>query len=410
MSGITRLGLVACISLLSGAALAQPLVYNLPAQVTPMFDDLEAGGVGRMAAVGDSIVFRNPWHLHLRDELGLEYGYGGYGYRAANIDFRWLTELRVIYAGSSTNIVKARSNGKRDPVWGVYTPDGIYTRLRLDGSVSLVLQGSRYILHYLKQPGGGILAIDRNTTRLMNLDTNGPTGDATVELPVGPGKYRFSSTGSAWVQVNGVEVLSDKGFVIDRLARGGDGPLDYILANTTSTASVYAGLDADVLWVQFDWVGSQQKKTYITDMNKYLDFVEASNPGMRIILCSHHDMRPDIADEARWLYEIAVSRGLGFVNHFPVMTHEELVAAGYLTDDGIHLTDAGGVFFAHYDAERLRFAYRCMADWNQDGVLDPADLASFGADWSAGHADCNGDGVTDQADADRFNQAYSAGC
>jgi hypothetical protein len=40
----------------------------------------------------------------------------------------------------------------------------------------------------------------------------------------------------------------------------------------------------------------------------------------------------------------------------------------------------------------------CPADLNQDGTVDPADLAAFNAAWRK--ADVNGDGIVDGRDLD----------
>jgi len=53
----------------------------------------------------------------------------------------------------------------------------------------------------------------------------------------------------------------------------------------------------------------------------------------------------------------------------------------------------------------------CIADYNQDGGIDGADVETFFADWEAGSpgADVNGDGGVDGADVQAFFDPWKAG-
>lgn len=337
-----------------------PASYGVAAQVAPMFDKLEAGQMGRMAVVGDSIAFRPAWHSHLRAEFGTEFGFAGYGYRGVNIDFKWLNfqgvlETRVAFGGASTNIVKAKGSGKRDPTWGIYTPDGIFTRLRSDGAVTLTIpSGLTVKLHYLRQPGGGDLQVYKNGVLIQTIDTDGSIGNMIVSLASGT-KYKLMSADSSWVQVNALETTKAAGFCLDRIGRGENNPANYNTGDTASTAAALTAMGVDLFMIETDrYTPNQTQVSFIADMKSYIAFIRAACPNAGVVLVSKHNSINHRADVADTLYQIAQDVGCGFIDHYYVKTYEENLALGYLATDGAHLSDTGGAFFAQYDADIMR--------------------------------------------------------
>lgn len=337
-----------------------PASYGVAAQIDAMYDKLEAGGMGRAFIVGDSIAFRPAWHSYLRSEMGIDFGVAGYGYRGINPDFKYLDaqgvpEIKIAFAGLGSNLVKAKGTTKRDQTWGIYEPDGIFTRMRSDGSVTLTIPAGLTVkLHYLRQPDGGTLAVDKSGVRIQTIDTNGSIGNVIVSLTSGT-KYKLYSTSAAWVQVNALETTKSVGFVMDRLARGQDNPHGYNTGDTPSSSSAITALAPDLILIQTDWyVPNQSKASFIADMNAYIAFVRAAVPGVGIVLIAHHAMSADSQDVSDTLYAIAQDVGCGFIDHLQVMTYTDMVANNYIQTDGTHLTNAGGSFFAHCDAELFR--------------------------------------------------------
>ena len=52
----------------------------------------------------------------------------------------------------------------------------------------------------------------------------------------------------------------------------------------------------------------------------------------------------------------------------------------------------------------------CLADFNNDGIVNSGDFFDFLAAFGAGDADVNGDGTTNSADFFDFLAAFNAGC
>jgi hypothetical protein len=53
---------------------------------------------------------------------------------------------------------------------------------------------------------------------------------------------------------------------------------------------------------------------------------------------------------------------------------------------------------------------RCLADWNADGEVEPADIAAFFSGFRAGDADVDNNGETEPLDITLFFAAYREGC
>jgi hypothetical protein len=344
-----------------------PPVFGLKPQVMPMFNDLAAGAQGRVGLVGDSIASNHPYRKWLTNEFQGEYGSAGYGYNGITSQFRWTLPdgtipLRIAFLGDLTDLKKSTITGARSGLFGLWSPNGYYTRITDDGttdegSVKLTVpKGFNAKLHVHRWPGSGTIGIDRPNAQGfdMSVPTSGSQGDLAVTLPAGT-QYVLSAVAGT-VQASALELTDPSGFILDSLARGGVGPIDFNRADNPENAAVYAGLGMDVLVVMMDWGTDAQKATYVADMRKYLDFVNSACPGLPVILVSHHAIKPDKADESAWMYQLAQERGLGFIDHFYLFTHEELVANGYVMPDGIHLSDLGGQFFAQYDARAMRTA------------------------------------------------------
>jgi len=350
-----------------------PPVYNLKAQVMPMFGDLVSGGQGggpgqgRLGLVGDSIASNHPYRKWLTGSFVGEYGSAGYGYNGISAQFKWTlpdgsVPCKIAFLGDLNDLQKSTITGARSGAYGLWSPNGYYTRIVDDGSTGegyvklTVPAGYAAKLHYHRWPGAGVLGVDRPNAAGFDLSvpTAGALGDGVISLPAGT-QYALSAV-SGTVQVNGLELTDGTGFVLDSLARGGVGPVDFNRANNASTASVYTGLGLDLLIVMFDWGSDSEKASYKADLGAYLDFVAGAVPGLPVILVSHHAIKDDKADEAVWMMEVAEARGLGFIDHFFLFTHEELVAQGLVQPDGKHLSDAGGKWFAEYDAARMREA------------------------------------------------------
>jgi hypothetical protein len=371
-----------------------PAEWNVRPQVLGLFDKLESGQVGSLAIVGDSISFHHDsYNWFLRDRFWADYGNAGDGYLAACTGFGSSGDRNgprdpIMMTISPTEVTLASANSDRE-AWGWYEPEGLFSRLWGAGYVQLKLFGPQCRLHYLKQPGGGTLRVAINKKVLVDAPTNGAIEDAWVDLSVGGDMntlktLKLSSLDGGTVQVSGIDMRTGApGLVYHRLARGAAGPRDFVRSNTPATASLLADLSPDLLIVMLDWVGWDEKATFVEDTNRLLDFYAQAMPTTRVILMTHHPFKADIVDEAAWYYQIARERGMGFINLFATWPggQAEMMAAGLLEPGGVHLTGAGGQWFGNYVYDLLKRDGTCLGPaiegQSSDQVVDEGSGVEF---------------------------------
>jgi hypothetical protein len=411
---------------LCAAAPAQtPLEWNLRPQVEGLFQSLEAGQTASLAFVSDSLGFaHNSLNWYMRDRFWADYGMSGDGYLATGKGFSGGAHGPrdgLGYTATPTGVTLGSYAGFRSN-WGYHTPDGNYARIQSAGSLELKLYGPICRLHYLIQPGGGILRVTLNGQVLVDAPTHGTYENATLEFATGQGPdtlstVTLSSADGAVVQTCGIDMRTGlPGYTQHRLARGGSGPRDFNRSNTPRTADILADLDPDVIIVMLDWVGEDPDKemaTFVQDTHQLLDFYQQTLPEARFILMSHHPFKDNIEQEAAWLYQIAQERDIGFINLFDTVPggFEAMDALGYMLDE-VHLTPAGGSFFGNYIYGLLKQAGTCPADVNSDGILDLFDFLTFENLFVNRDplADYQPDGSFDLFDFLWFQNAFGLGC
>jgi hypothetical protein len=379
-----------------------PLQWNIREQTVGLFDKLESGGVGSMAIVGDSISFKqNSYNWFLRDRFWADYGNAGDGYLATGQGFNGGWEqngprLGLKIEGSGDSVHLESPNAERRPE-GYVTPDGIYARMDGTGAITLSVFGPYCRLHYLKQPGGGVLRLSLNGQTLLEAPTDGGLAHASVDFQTPGGPDTLSSV-KVWtadgepVQTSGLEMRTGKpGLVYHRLGRGGSGPLDFGRSRTPQTAAILSDLSPDLLVVMLDWVGPEEKVTYLEDMRALLDFYEAVMPESRVILMSHHPYKAGIAEQAAWLLQLAQERSVGYINLYGAIPGglEEMKARGFLIDN-VHLSAAGGQFFGDYVYGILKDAGTCdlpvVTHDPDDVTVEEGQSALFGVGQAGGEA------------------------
>lgn len=351
-----------------------PASAGLHDQVAAMFADLEAGGVGTIAHVGDSIPTNPPWDVGLSECLWSQWGSAGWAYRGLDANFKWqgTATLTATFAG---DVVKSVPKGNRDPVRGRDTPDGRFCLIATDGKITLTVPaGFAVRLHYSTAPGGGVLKVDRPNVAGIDfpaIPTDAPVRrDVRIDLPAGnppngggSAKYVITSADGIAAQVNGVEVRDGTGFESARLGRGSNGPADYNTGDTASTAEVLRQINPDIVVYMQDWfVPTQSIASFRQQTRDYIAFIRATlddgaEPPTGIILIAHHAMIDDSAQVSQVLYELSQELGCGFIDNRQLATYEENVGLGRLAPDGKHLSTAGGKYFAEEDVRLMREAW-----------------------------------------------------
>ncbi len=405
------------------------LTWNLPSQVLPLFETLESGGKGDLAIIGDSISFaENSYNWFLKALFEADYGSGGEGFLSPS-GMRGACEGDVyvrcgVDMDNTQGAWASLNSGPRHPRSYGLDVDGNYAIIQesstgIHGRYFLYLYGDEVTVHYIKEPGAGTFQVllNKSTITTINADIPGEPEHASVTVPTGAENpdeineitLRHISGGS--VYLDGYQMsYGQSGFVYHRLARGGAGPDDFLDCIGQPTSDFLGTLDAELILVMLDWAGLNNAEPYVTNMNTLLDFLEGAAPNSKFILVSHHAFYEGIGQEADWLYLLARQRGHGYINLFDLHAGSgELGTLGFLEDE-VHLTAAGGSWFADYIYGVLTDAAADArtADHNRDGVFDYQDLLAFlegfvGAD---ADTDVNADGSNDSADLTEFLDAF----
>lgn len=409
----------------------RPLAWNLGPQLLPLFNALDAGEHGELAIIGDSISFRqNSYNWFLKARFDADFGSGGEGFLSpSGMDGsceEGFTGVRCgIDLSNSQGAWISTNSGERS--WRAFglDVDGNYGILDVSesgihGRLSLLFYGDQITLHYVKEPGAGIFQVFLNGDPIAMYDasTTGDPEHASLTFATGsPGPEHLTSfvvkhISGGQVFVDGFRMMYDEpGFVYHRLARGGAGPSNFLNGAGPPTTAFLAELDPQLFIVMLDWAGIEQIDDYVDNMNALMDYYEASAPGSKFVLVTHHAFKESIALEADWLYEIARARGHGYINLYDLHEgFEELNALGFLEDE-VHFTAAGGQWFGDYIYELLRDVGRAAttADHDGNGVMDVNDALAFITDFAAGDgdADLDADGSIDARDVAAYLGAYA---
>jgi len=348
----------------------RPLDLNIKTATADWLADLEAGGVGHYAVIGDSISFRNDTYVwYLRDDLEARFGSGGDGYLALGVGFKHRdgTNNRrpgLDFRGSTTWREWSDASGPRDDL-GLRAVDGIYTRIGATGWFEVDIFGPAATLHYVREVGAGVIRVEVNGETVGEVDASLDSGDPQLGTfffetgeadPEQTSTVRFSLVGATsddpqWTQLNGLVMTGhNPGARFSRLARGGVGPEEFMRTPPGIFADTLESIDPDMVIVMLDHV---DLGAYEASLNILVDRVEDAVPGAEIVLISHHHFKENLEIDADILVAMADERGHGFINLFDLHTgRDHLEELGFLID-GVHLTGEGGSWFGQYINDAL---------------------------------------------------------
>lgn len=343
----------------------RPLDRRLQETIGDWRSLLETHRVAHYVVIGDSMAFRkDTWTWHLRNMLEARYGVAGDGYLAFNGAFGFEDDGSVNKrpgvsfertGGSWASM--ASSSGPRSNL-GERAVDGIYTRIGAHGAIEARFYGSEATLHYIREPGAGIIRIEVNGVWEADIDASLPHGPpelGTYTFQTGQSDpnvlnvARFSLFGATtedpqWTQLNGLFMSTGRpGPLFSRLARGGVGPEDFLRCDPTIFNDTLAALDPALVIVMLD---RENLAGYGAFLNTLVDRIRAAVPDAEILLMTHHHFASGRATDVDIMETVAISRGLGFMNLFHLhRSPEHLQSLGFLADN-VHFSGAGGHWFA----------------------------------------------------------------
>ena len=365
-SGITS---TAC-----GAESARPRCLNVTQLCQAWRDRLEHKQTASFMMFGDSLAFRpDSLNWFLRDELEKQYGNAGDGYLGLSLASWWFPGVNHLRSGlefrySPTGAITpwwSELSGPRDDN-GKRSPDGYYVKIGTpQGWAEYDFYGPDATLHYIREPGAGVIQIEVNGDIVAIVDAALPEGgpqlatftfktgqsDATILNTVHLSVASATNEDPRWTQCNGLQMRTgNAGSTYHRVGRGGVGPDDYLTIEPAIFAQFMQAVAPDIVLIMMD--PSAHPDQYTSELNQFVDRIEAAVPGTPIVLITHHDWTPSMADYGNQMLAIAEQQGLGFINLVDVKTLADMQANGFL-DDFVHLSDIGGAWFGSYLKDML---------------------------------------------------------
>ncbi len=349
----------------SGAAGAQrPLDRNLQGTLRDWKTLLENQRVAPYVVIGDSVSFRkDTWTWHLRPMLEARYGVAGDGYVAFNGSFGHEDDGTVnqrpgvALERSGNWAVTTSASGSRSE-YGERSVDGIYTRIGAHGWVEVRFYGPAATLHYIREPGAGVIRIEVNGAWEADVDASLPAGPPQLgtytfmtgqEDPNVLNVARFSLFGATtqnpqWTQLNGLYMFTgNPGPLYSRLARGGVGPEDFLRCDPTIFQDTLAALDPALVIVMLD---RDNLPGYGAFLQALVQRIEAAVPDAEILLMTHHHFASGRASDVDVMETLAISRGHGFLNIFHLHRDPAHVQSLGFLIDSVHLSGIGGNWYA----------------------------------------------------------------
>ncbi|MCA9307009.1 MAG: SGNH/GDSL hydrolase family protein [Phycisphaerales bacterium] len=389
---------------------ARPLMFGIDEATARFYNELAQGREASVMIVGDSISYRaNSYNWFLRDHLHTVFGNGGEGYFAIGDGFSKSPNGNSARVGQlmreqdlspdnipavtnlSGNVRWLAANSARPLPWGAWSPDGIYTHIDGPGAIELDFYGTSATLHYLRIPDGAAFRMWCNGNYLGLFSAATPVGGrqlpasawaaplrggeravirpaplaadefaarvrhASIDFDTGAldndtlNTVRIEWAGGGLLQLNGLEMRSGvAGASYMRVARGGQGPRDFLGGVNKVVGAQLIAMRPDLLIVMLDWSSYDERETFEADTNALLDFYQKALPDTPIILMTHHPFITDIELEADLYRKIACERGVGYINLFDLFSGwSEMWSLGFMFDS-THLTATGGAWFGAY--------------------------------------------------------------
>lgn len=202
--------------------------FQQPTALAPFFEQLlkqsskpETPAPIHILHFGDSHTAADDWTGGLRDLFKEKFGDGGSGFSLAGHPFLGYRRFDARGGGTTGWHSEGLRTGKGDGYFGL---GGVSIATeRAAQSVFLDTHSSHLEVHYLRQPGGGDLALYDDTVRLDTISTDGELGPGYFrrDTPPGPHRFRLVTLRSRPVRLFGWVADTDSGVTYEALGING---------------------------------------------------------------------------------------------------------------------------------------------------------------------------------------------
>lgn len=222
-------------------------------------DNSTSGASVRVLQIGDSHTASDTTTGRLRELLQDRFGDGGRGFAHPGLPWSHFRQQQMSYGMDGSWDVFRILYGQSPGPWSVggvrlHSTDGGATITRR--TCDSCLGGrtfDRFSVHYLKQPGGGSIAVELDDERVATIDTSSQFEEFavfTMQTTDAPHELRLRLRSSAPVDIFGISTArSDGGIVYDALGINGAQVQHYLRADPDFTREAVADIDPDLIVV-----------------------------------------------------------------------------------------------------------------------------------------------------------------
>jgi lysophospholipase L1-like esterase len=173
-----------------------PRAFEQPGALVPFLERLSRVAAGdesgpvHVLHFGDSHTAADEWTGGLRDSLKERFGDGGPGFVLAGHPFAGYRRFDARGGASTYWHTEGLRSANGDGYFGL---GGVSVSSEQAGqSVYLDAECAEIEVDYLRQPGGGSLALDADNEPLQTISTDGELGPGVARVPTLPGPHRFT--------------------------------------------------------------------------------------------------------------------------------------------------------------------------------------------------------------------------
>lgn len=382
----------ACIGCGSSAFAAATL--NLDTALADTKAVLNGGGQANILVLADSLSFYpGNWLTYFRQSMQAQYGDAGHGYQAFSPDTN---------AVFSDGWLLGKRKFDIEPHWDM---EGLWGHAETAGlSATWNLVGPAIEMRYVAGPGRGRVNIrDADGALIAELDTAAAVDHVatwTYQFPAGATQsLQFETLDDAPLTILGANnTLADPdaaGVQIHRAANVSWG-INRFRNRNWSLEEQLQILSPDLIVL---WIGGNDVSQYAGNLPLYqqrvggfIDRVSLAVPDAEWLLVGTKRKEADRGLIVEAMEQVALSRGLGWLNIHDIAGDQVFYEANNFLFDGAHFSQpggeyVGGIVFDAFVNEGAGLVEGVVGDYNGDGLVNTEDINPFIAALTGDSAD-----------------------